>query len=84
MRAVDFLDSGHYWGTDLNESLLDAGYEKEIVPASLTDKLPRENLVTDGDFKFPSIPQEINFAIAQSLFTHLPLNPLARVSHEPG
>ena len=76
VRAVDFLDSGHYWGTDLNESLLDAGYEKEIVPAGLTDKLPRENLVTDGDFGFPGIPQEVNFAIAQSLFTHLPLNHL--------
>ena len=76
VRAVDFLNSGHYWGTDLNESLLDAGYEKEIVPAGLAGKLPRENLVTDGDFNFPGIPDRIDFAIAQSLFTHLPINRL--------
>ncbi len=76
VRATDFLNSGHYWGTDLNESLLDAGYDKEIVPAGLADKLPRENLVRDGDFNFPGIPHRIDFAIAQSLFTHLPINRL--------
>ena len=74
MRAVNYLDPGKYWGSDLNQSLLMAGYEKEIVPAGLAAKLPRQNLVTDGEFTFDGLPHAFDFAIAQSLFTHLPFN----------
>jgi hypothetical protein len=76
VRAVDFLDPARYWGTDLYQSLLDAGYDREVVPAGLAEKLPRAHLVTDGDFAFPNIPREIDFAIAQSVFTHLPIKHL--------
>ena len=75
-RSVDYLDEGNYWGTDLNETLLTAGYEREILPAGLGAKLPRNQLVTDGEFGFPGIPAEIDYIIAQSVFTHLPLNHL--------
>ncbi|HYC94419.1 MAG TPA: class I SAM-dependent methyltransferase [Sphingomicrobium sp.] len=74
VRAVEFLEPGNYWGTDLNRELLDAGYEKEIVPAGLSAKLPREQLVTDEEFDFAGVPTSIDFAIATSVFTHLPLN----------
>ena len=76
VRAADFLLPGNYWGTDLNSTLLDAGYDKEIVPAGLSGKLPRAQLVADGDFKFSGVSSNIDFAIAQSVFTHLPLNHL--------
>lgn len=76
VRAVDYLDPGNYWGTDLNAGLLDAGYEKEIIPAGLSGKLPRAHLVEDTDFTFAGIPKQIDFAMAQSVFTHLPLNHL--------
>jgi cyclopropane fatty-acyl-phospholipid synthase-like methyltransferase len=78
VRAVAYLDPGNYWGTDLNESLLEAGYEKEIVPAGLRDKLRRSNLVVDENFDFPGMPADFPFAIAQSVFTHLPLSYLVR------
>jgi cyclopropane fatty-acyl-phospholipid synthase-like methyltransferase len=74
IHAIDFLDPGKYWGTDLNTILLDVGYEKEIVPAGLANKLARSHLITDGDFSFTGIPEEVDFAIATSVFTHLPLN----------
>jgi SAM-dependent methyltransferase len=74
LRAVDYLEAGHYFGTDINASLLAAGYEKEIVPAGLAPKLPRENLIVDADFTFAGLPRNLDFAIAQSVFTHLPLN----------
>ena len=74
IRAVEFLRAKNYWGTDLNQALLDAGYNKEIVPAGLAEKLPRSHLVVDEDFAFSDIPHEIDFAVAQSVFTHLPLN----------
>jgi cyclopropane fatty-acyl-phospholipid synthase-like methyltransferase len=76
IRAVDYLDAGHYWGTDLNESLLTAGFEKEVVPAGLAHKLPRTNLVVDRDFTFANLPRNFDFIVAQSVFTHLPFNHL--------
>ena len=76
LRAVEYLAPCNYWGTDLNLALLNAGYEREIVPARLSDKLPRCHLIEDRDFKFEGIPSEIDFAIATSVFTHLPLNHL--------
>jgi cyclopropane fatty-acyl-phospholipid synthase-like methyltransferase len=76
VRAVDFLREGNYWGTDLNESLLDAGYSREIVQNGLASKLSREHLVVDSEFGFAGVPREFEFAIAQSVFTHLPLNHL--------
>jgi hypothetical protein len=74
VRAVEFLGPGKYWGTDLNSALLDAGYEKEVVPAGLADKLPRAQLLEDAEFSFNGVPTNIDFAIATSVFTHLPLN----------
>jgi SAM-dependent methyltransferase len=74
VRAVEYLSARNYWGTDLSAALLDAGYEKEIVPAGLNSKIARSNLVTDPDFSFEGIPSDIDFAVAQSVFTHLPLN----------
>ena len=74
VRAVEFLNAGNYWGTDLRRTLLEAGYEREIVPNGLSDKLPRYHLVTDDRFNFPGVPTAVDFAIAQSVFTHLPLN----------
>lgn len=76
VRAVNHLAAGNYWGTDLVAELMQAGYDKEIVPASLADKLPRENLVTDSDFTFEGVPADIDYAMATSVFTHLPLNHL--------
>lgn len=76
VHAVEHLNTGKYWGTDLNESLLSAGYDREIVPAGLSAKLPRGHLVTDAEFIFTGVPAQIDVAIAQSVFTHLPLNHL--------
>jgi len=76
--AIAYLEPGHYYGTDLRRELMDAGYEKELTPLGLEAKLPRENLVEDASFDFPGIPEDIDFAIAQSVFTHLPLNYMRR------
>jgi SAM-dependent methyltransferase len=73
VHAVAYLEPGHYFGIDLNQSILDAGYLQEIVPRGLDVRLPRANLACNGDFDFP---WDVTFdhAIAQSLFTHLPFN----------
>jgi SAM-dependent methyltransferase len=73
VRFAGYLDPGHYYGVDLNQSLMDAGYEKEIVPAGLAERLPRENLYCIGDFRIAQIGQRFDFVLAQSVFTHIRL-----------
>src|SRR4051794_14007689 len=43
VRFVEYLDPGHYYGVDVNQSLLDVGFERELDDA-LRSRLPRENL----------------------------------------
>ncbi len=54
------------------------GGGRELEPRGLTHKLPRENLLCDKEFEFDRFAGEPRFdmALAQSLFTHLPLNHL--------
>lgn len=75
-KLLPYLNAGQYWGTDLNAALIEAGYTHEIIPAGLAGRLPRTQLVVDAEFGFPTIPPGIDYAIAQSVFTHLPLNHL--------
>lgn len=70
--AAAYLEAGNYWGTDLHAALLSVGYDRELVPAGLDTRVARSNLVTDKDFCFIGVPQKLDFAIAQSVFTHLP------------
>jgi 2-polyprenyl-3-methyl-5-hydroxy-6-metoxy-1,4-benzoquinol methylase len=72
IRFVDYLAPEGYYGIDINQTLLDAGYEHELSE-ELRSKLPRDHLRAtdrfDGDFGIP-----FDFAIAQSVFTHISLN----------
>lgn len=70
---VDYLESGHYFGIDVNQPLLDAG-RRELAAAGLEHKLPLGNLVCSGSFDLSAFAEAFDFALAQSLFTHLPLN----------
>jgi len=75
VKLVDYLDAGNYFGTDLNAALLDAGYEWELI-ADQRHKLPRANLIADGEFDFSWAPYPFDVALAQSVFTHLPIGSL--------
>jgi SAM-dependent methyltransferase len=72
IHLVDYLDAGHYYGIDINQSLLDAGYDMEMSE-ELRAKLPREHLRRTKRFDC-DFGVEFDAAIAHSLFTHLPLN----------
>ena len=72
IHFVDYLEAGKYYGLDVNESLLDAGYEVEL-PAALREKLPRDHLRATDRFDC-DFGVEFDFALAQSLFTHISLN----------
>lgn len=52
VKFVRYLNAGNYFGTDLNASLLQAGYDIEIANEGLLEELPRSNLITDEKFDF--------------------------------
>ncbi len=76
VHLIAYLESGNYFGTDISEDLLKAGYEVELKNAGLIDKQPIKNLSCGADFTFKQFGEQFDVAIAQSLFTHLPLNHL--------
>jgi len=75
VMAVNYLEPGHYYGTDIWEELLDAGYHRELTDRQ-RERLPRANLAVTGDFNFSYLSEKMDYAIAQSLFSHLPMNHL--------
>jgi len=77
VHAVAYLDTSHYFGLDLSPSLIDAGYRQELDEAGRA-KLPRAHLAANPDFDLGFVGAPVDMAIAQSVFTHLPLNHLRR------
>ena len=73
-----YLQPGNYYGLDNNQSLLDAGFEVELAAAGLQDRVPRDNLFCSTDFGLPVPGGFFDFAIAQSVFSHLTFNTIRR------
>lgn len=76
-RAIAWLEPGRYFGTDISTSLIEAGLSRELTQA-LRAKAPFSNFSANGEFNFDFLREPVDFAIAQSVFTHLPLNHLRR------
>lgn len=68
-----YLEPGNYYGIDINESLIRAAREFELPQAGLQDRVPASNLRVSERFEC-DFGVSFDFAIAQSVFTHLPLN----------
>src|SRR4029077_10719199 len=75
---IRYLEAGNYIATDINQSLLDAGFAVELKAAGLQDKMPRENLICLPEFEFDRLGRRFDFALAHSLFTHLTFNRIRR------
>lgn len=72
-KAVEYLETGHYWATDASRAIMLAGHAAELAyPA----RLDPAHLVADADFAFPGIPDTITHAIAFAVFPHLPSDAL--------
>ena len=72
IHFIEYLDEGHYYGIDVSKELLDAGRNLVLERHNLTDKHPV--LMLTGDFDFPLLNRECDFALAQSVFTHIPVD----------
>lgn len=69
-KTIPYLDRGHYLGIEKESGLLKAGLEQELDPKIRKKKQP--NVIISDSFEFEKFRQKADFAIAQSLFTHLP------------
>lgn len=81
IHFVRHLDAGHYYGIDVNGSLIKAGLDYEIPQAGLEDKLPRTNLRVTDRFEC-DFGVTFDFILAQSVFSHLPLNHIRLCLHK--
>ena len=70
VHFVPFLEPGHYLGIDKEEALIQAGIEEELTSAIYAEKRPQ--LIVSDALEFQRFGEAIDFALAQSLFTHLP------------
>lgn len=77
IHYIEYLEPGHYFGIDRDADLIAAGREIEIPRAALQQKNATLAVVDDFDFRGLS-RKKFDFAIAQSVFTHLPLNSILR------
>jgi SAM-dependent methyltransferase len=68
-RFIWYLDVGHYFGIEKEGELLDMGISREIL--TLRDRQPVFRVCEHFDFAGLS-PKPFDFALAQSVFTHLP------------
>jgi 2-polyprenyl-3-methyl-5-hydroxy-6-metoxy-1,4-benzoquinol methylase len=75
VKFVEYLNGDHYFGIDISQSLLETGYAQEIAPRQdLADKLPQGHLKCIDTFDAASFGKQFDYALAQSVFTHLTLN----------
>lgn len=70
VHFMRYLEPGNYYGIDRNASLIRAGVEIEMPEAQVSDRRPQ--LLVDDGFGFDRFPVKFRWAIAQSVFTHLP------------
>ena len=71
---IEYLEAGNYYGIDVNSSLLHAGYNIELRKRGLQWKVPRTNILQDGEFSVERFGVVFDYAIAISVFTHLPID----------
>ena len=71
LHFIRYLDAGNYYGMDVNASLIEAG-KRELEEAKLADRKP-QLLVAEG-FELGPFATTFDYAIAVSVFTHLPMN----------
>jgi ubiquinone/menaquinone biosynthesis C-methylase UbiE len=69
VRFIPYLEPRCYLGIDMQQRLIDIGIEKELGPKLHALKQPE--FVTSDRFEFDRFSRQPDFAIAQSLFSHL-------------
>jgi len=79
IQFARYLDTSHYYGIDMNASLIESGYI-ELKEQDLNEK--KSHLLINDKFNVSSFGISFDYAIAQSVFTHLPMNDIIRCLKE--
>ena len=79
VHFIGYLKPGHYYGIDVDSTLLQAGVA-ELKAAGIPDRAP--HLRTSDQFDFGAFAVRFDFALAFSVFTHLPINNITRCMAE--
>src|SRR6478672_1846649 len=72
VHFIRYLEPGHYAGVDKRADTLERAREVELPRYRVEAKGPL--LFVNGAFEFRKRGREFDYAIAQSVFTHLPTN----------
>lgn len=76
VHSIAYLQPGHYFGIDRSADLLKAAQQVELPRHGLSEREPR--LLQNDEFEFFRFDTDFDFALAQSVFTHLPFNSIER------
>lgn len=76
VHFIRYLNEGNYFGVDKEKWLLEAGIKIELPRYGLENK--KVTLVQMDDFNFSRLGTKFDYALAQSVFTHLPWNSIMR------
>ena len=76
VHFIRYLEPGHYFGVEKNAAVLATAERVELPRYGLEDKRP--TLRADENFDFASLGRTFDYAWAQSVFTHLPVNSIIR------
>lgn len=77
VHYIQYLEDGHYYGIDRAQWLLDAGTQVEMPRAGIAPDRT-VNLICRDDFDVTEFGVQFDYAIAQSVYTHLPWNAILR------
>ncbi|MFW5450518.1 MAG: class I SAM-dependent methyltransferase [Methylophagaceae bacterium] len=78
IHFISYLDDNNYYGFDINESLLNAGYNIELDNVGLQRKLLQTNLRANECFDLSVFDKKFRYVFSFSLFTHLTINSIKR------
>jgi SAM-dependent methyltransferase len=76
VHFIGYLEPGHYSGIDKRGDTLERARRIELPRYGVEDKDPQ--LLVNSAFEFSKLEQTFDYAIAQSVFTHLPVNTIVR------
>jgi len=76
LHFIEYLAPGNYIGIEKEKRRLDAALRFELSKETLREKRPR--LVHMENFDFAALGAKIDFALAQSVFSHVPMNTIVR------
>jgi hypothetical protein len=74
VHFIPYLNAGNYLGVEKEAALVERGLEHELPPEVRDARTPE--LLVNSEFEFERLSKRPDFAMAQSLFTHLPPDPI--------